>query len=223
MNDLVRVVSKLVAPLARKVRIMVGRCIIDAVDDSKKMQAVKVQVLEGMVRDDVEHFQPGGLSHVAPRGAEGIFLAVGGSSDHGILIMASERTKRPTGLQPGETMLYAVDGGHLHLKSDGSASFVPAGSGIINVGAEAAAEFAAQAGKTDSRISALESAHNALVSAFNTFLTTYSAHTHVEGAPYVTASPPALPGNTQPPSTPGVPATALTPGSSVAAQKVKVE
>lgn len=216
-------VVRLIAPLARRVRLMVGRCVLEAVDDSTKMQAVKVHVLEGVVRDEVEHFQPGGITHVAPKGAEALLLSVGGTSDHGIAILASDRTKRPMGLQPGETKVYAVDGGYLFLQQDGSASLVPVGSGLVHLGAESAAEFAAVASKTDNRISALENSHNTLVTAFNAFVTIFNAHQHLEGAPYQVAPPPATPNSTQPPASPASPGTLHTAGPSVAASKVKVE
>lgn len=160
-----RVFARLVAPLARRVRIMVGRCVLEAVDDSKKMQTVKVQVLEGMVREDVEHFQPGGLSHVTPKDAEALFLAVGGSSDHGIAIMASDRTKRPTGMAEGETKVYSHHGSHIYFKSDGSVEIVP-GDGEVHVGGASLSTFLARADKVDARMDSIETWASDVVSKF---------------------------------------------------------
>ncbi len=218
-----RLVAKLVSPIARRVRVMVTRAVLETINDDTDLQSVKLQALDDMVRDDIEHFQPGGLSHNPPADSEGLLLAVGGDSSHGVLLAAAARKKRPKGLQPGETKVYAVDGGYLLLKSDGSAQLVPQGSGIINVGATDPAEFAAKAGPTNSRFEALETAHNALVTAFNAFVALYNAHSQTSTTKFVVDAVNGSPVTVNAPATPAVAASTLTPGSSVAASKVKVE
>lgn len=226
MNGLVaKTVATLVRPLARRVRVMLGRCVLEAIVDTGQMQTVKLQALDGIVRDDVEHYQPGGLSHVTPKDSEALFLSVGGDSSHMIAILASDRTKRPTGLSSGETKLYAVDGGYIYLKQDGSVAIVQGDGALTHIGAESAAEFAAQANKTDSRIGALETAFNNHVTNFNALLAEYKAHNQASTATFqpLPAANGGQPVTVGPPVSAVLPSLTVTPGSSVAASKVKVE
>jgi phage baseplate assembly protein V len=102
--------------VAGRVRLMVGRCILEAINPGTKLQSVQIQVLAGEVRDNVEHFQPYGYSSVPHPGAEGISLAVGGSSDHKVVICIDDRRYRLTSLQEGEVALYTDEGDKVVLK-----------------------------------------------------------------------------------------------------------
>lgn len=204
MREIARVVVRLVAPLARRVRVMVGRCVLEAVDDSRLMQAVKVQVLEGMVRDEVEHFQAGGLTHRPAKGAEGIFLSVGGDSSHGVVILCSDRSQRPKDLEEGETKLYSVGGGFVHLKQDGS----------IDIAANEAAALAARADRTDTRCENIE----AKVEEIRARL---EAHHHLTTNKIATGGVNDPKQDTDPPQ--GTPILPLVPQTSTAADKVHIE
>lgn len=200
--------SRLVSPLARRVRLSIGRCVIEALNDERTLQMLKVQGLADVVRDDVEHFQPGGLTHVALEGAEGLLLAVGGDSSHSVALGVSNREKRPKGLSPGETKVYAVDAGdggvlgHLYLKADGTAELVPSGDGLVLLAG--ATQFLALANSVNTNFTNLIGSFNALVQVLKT-------HTHqASGEP---TSAPNEDDNM-------IPASAA---SSVAASKVKGE
>jgi phage gp45-like len=79
----VKAVQRLVAPLKRRVLLMVGRAVVERVYDDLKCQGLQVSLLNGEVRDKVEHFQPYGFTSHPPPGSEGVFLAVGGNRSHG--------------------------------------------------------------------------------------------------------------------------------------------
>ena len=107
--------------VAGRVRLMVGRAILQVVDDARLMQSVQVMVSEGEVRDLSEHFQHYGFSSVPHPGAEGIGLAVGGSTDHMVVHGLDDRRYRPKALAEGEVCLYTdEDGGtgehRIHFK-----------------------------------------------------------------------------------------------------------
>lgn len=116
-------VSRLIAPLKRRLRLIATRAVVSLITDSKGMQRAQVTGLAGEAMDP-EHMQPGGLSHVPLPGAEGVFLAVGGARDDGVVICISDRRYRPKGLQLGETALYndapAATQCVITLKADGS-------------------------------------------------------------------------------------------------------
>ena len=168
--DVVRIVRKVVAPIERRTRLTVSRAVVALVDDARKMQEVQVGLLIDETRD-AEHFQPFGLTGVPPKDSEGVFLAVGGNRDHGIVVCVSDRSKRPTGLQPGEAGLYNVEGLKVLCELGGK----------VYVGVKEDAELVAHAAKVDARCAAIESKLNSLIGKFNN-------HTHASaGATIVPA------------------------------------
>lgn len=107
------------ARIALRARLSIGRVVLGMVNDAAKLQAVQVTVQAGVVRDNVEHFQQYGYTSVPLPGAEGIGLAVGGSTDHMVVISIDDRRYRLRGLAPGEVALYDDLGHKVHLTRDG--------------------------------------------------------------------------------------------------------
>lgn len=111
-----RALEKLIAPLRRRVALMVGRCVVNLVNDALKMQAVQINLLSDETLDRVERLQNYGFtSHPRP-GAEGLAVAVGGSRNHTVLIVCDDRRYRLTGLAEGEVALYDDLGSKVVLK-----------------------------------------------------------------------------------------------------------
>ena len=102
--------------VAARVRLAIGRVVLGLVNDAAKLQAVQVTVRAGEVRDRAEHFQHYGFTSVPLPGAEGIGLAVGGSTDHMVVINIDDRRYRKTGLLPGEVAIYTRWGDYILIK-----------------------------------------------------------------------------------------------------------
>lgn len=120
---MIREFSKLAAPIARRVRLMIGRGVWQGGDDTPKMQTGQISLLADEVRDNVERVQQYGLTSMPHPGAEAVVVSVGGNRDHGLAIAVDDRRHRPTGLQPGEVALYTDenatgDGHRIALKRD---------------------------------------------------------------------------------------------------------
>jgi len=113
---MVRVFNKLIQPYARRIRLTVSRGIVRLVSDALKLQEVQIALLADETRDGVERFQNYGLTSVPLSGAEGVFLSVGGSRDHGIVIAIDDRRYRLKDLQAGEVALYDDQGQVIKLK-----------------------------------------------------------------------------------------------------------
>ncbi len=112
-------VERLLGRLNARVRASIGRAIVGLVNDSTKLQAVQVTLRADETRDDAEHFQHYGFtSHPLP-GAEGVGLAVGGSSDHVVVVCIDDRRFRLKGLQEGEVALYTDQGDKMIFKRNG--------------------------------------------------------------------------------------------------------
>ena len=105
--------------LAARLRGMVGRAVVNLVNDAAKLQGVQITMLADQTADDVERFQQYGLTSVPLAGAEGIALAVGGSTAHTVVIAVDDRRYRLRGLADGEVALYDDMGHRVHLTRSG--------------------------------------------------------------------------------------------------------
>lgn len=124
MQDVIRAIDKMMAPLRRRVLLAIGRGILLATDDGKKIQIVQISGLNGEVLNDRERFQNYGLASHAHPGAEAIFVSVGGLRNHAIVLAVDDRRYRIVGLAQGEVALYtdenqSEDGHRIHLKRGG--------------------------------------------------------------------------------------------------------
>lgn len=116
MNPVIR---QMMAPLQRRVALMVNRAVIVMVNDSLKIQGVQVNLMDGVTRDGVERFQNYGYTSNPHPGAEAIVVSIGGNQDHGIAIAVDDRRYRFTGLREGEVALYDDLGQKVYLTRDG--------------------------------------------------------------------------------------------------------
>lgn len=114
-----KAVNNMLAPLARRVSLMVGRASLAAVIDGGKRQFIQFMALAGEVKDKVEHVQPYGFASHAEAGAQVIFLSVGGNRDHVIAICVDDPRKR-IGLEPGEVAIFTDNGNKIVMKPDGT-------------------------------------------------------------------------------------------------------
>lgn len=114
-----RQIEKLMAPLKRRILLMVGRAVLHAVDDSLKLQGVQITALKGEVLDNVERFQNYGFTSHPHPGAEAILLALGGIRNHSVVIAIDDRRYRLKGLTEGESALYDDQGQVVYLKRNG--------------------------------------------------------------------------------------------------------
>lgn len=120
LDKLRNVVNQMIMPLRNRVYTMITRAVIETVKDSGNMQLVKVNLLAGEARDDVERFQNFGFSSNPPDGSECVAVSIGGNRDHLIIIVADDRNSRVKGLLKGESVQYNDKGDKWHLKTDGT-------------------------------------------------------------------------------------------------------
>ena len=112
--------KRVMAPLLSRIQSMLGRGILSATDDSQAMQHVKVTGLAGEVLDSLPHPQPFGFTSHCPSGGEAVMVFLGGSRDHGTVLMIDNSTHRKTDLAEGESCMYSKAGTHVYLKKDGT-------------------------------------------------------------------------------------------------------
>lgn len=134
--------DRLIAPLQRRVQLMVGRCILRAVNDDRKVQFVQVTMSEGEVREG-ERMQSYGFTSVPHPDCEGVAVAVGGNRNHLLVIASDDRRYRLKGLKSGEVALYDDLGQVVKLGRDG---IEVESKGSIKVTAAEGAEIVATQG-----------------------------------------------------------------------------
>ncbi len=113
-------VNQMLMPLRNRVYTMMSRAVVEMVKDSDGMQLVKLNILAGESRDDIERFQNFGFSSHPPSGSECVAITMGGNRDHLIVVVADDRASRITGLAEGESVQYNKNGDKWHLKNDGT-------------------------------------------------------------------------------------------------------
>lgn len=118
--------QRLLRPLAQRLQLMVGRAVLQLVNDGTAMQSVQVSLLADELRDNVERWQNYGFtSHPVP-GAEAVALSVAGSRDHVIVVAVDDRRYRLKGLAEGEVAIYTDEGDHIVIKRGGTIEVVAA-------------------------------------------------------------------------------------------------
>lgn len=113
-------IEKLMEDLRNRVRLMIGRAILLAVNDATAAQQVQAQLLADEVLDDMERIQQYGFTSVPLPGAEAVVVFAGGNRDHGLVIATEHREHRLTGLDPGEVAIYTKNGDKVLIKADGT-------------------------------------------------------------------------------------------------------
>ncbi len=132
-----RTVNRLLAPIARRVRLMARRAVVRLVYDDPKMQELQLSIFSGEVRDKVERFQDYGFTSHPIKGAEAVVLALGGNTDHGAVIRVDDRRYRITGLAEGEVALYDDQGQMVVLKRDKTIHITGTDHLIADIGTDA--------------------------------------------------------------------------------------
>ncbi|MDA3920966.1 MAG: phage baseplate assembly protein V [Salinisphaera sp.] len=110
--------ARLMAPVSRRVRGMIARCLLDSVDATTLRQIVQVKLLDGELAAGVELFEPYGFSGV-PLDGDGLFLAIGGNRGHGAAFNVGGKTHRPTDLAAGEACVYNQLGDRITIRQTG--------------------------------------------------------------------------------------------------------
>lgn len=114
-----QLIARTIAPVSRRLRLMVGRGVVTTISDAGKIQVAQVQLLDGEVRDGIEILHQYGCTSIAPGQPEGLYFSVGGDRDHGVMICVADRQFRLKEIAPGEVALYDDINQKIHLTRDG--------------------------------------------------------------------------------------------------------
>lgn len=117
--------------LVTKLKSIVVRGIIKAINDEAARQMCTATLLAGETKDRIERLQQFGVSSNCPAGASGVFVAVGADRSRLVCIGENHPDYRPTGLKAGETKLYDAFNQFVHLQESGVIEINAAGELLI--------------------------------------------------------------------------------------------
>lgn len=100
------------------IRGLLGRGVVQSVDESPMMRTVQGEFLPGDVREGLEHFEPYGFTSRVKEGAEIIAGFLHGDRSHGIVLVTADRRFR-LHVEEGEVAIFDDQGQKVHLKRDG--------------------------------------------------------------------------------------------------------
>lgn len=104
--DITTLVSRMLAPTARRLRLMVARAVVTAINDAGKVPTVQARLLDGEIRDGIELLHQHGFFSRPRIKPEGLYFSVGGDRDHGVMVATVDRGSNRPDLAPGETVVY---------------------------------------------------------------------------------------------------------------------
>lgn len=113
-------------------RLMIGRFVVNRINDAGGLQIGQVDGLEDETRDGVERVQNFGHSGNPPAGAVAVGVSVMGSRDHLIIVACDHPDHRVKNLSQGESALYGAFSNVLKMDKDGNA-VLNANKLILNV------------------------------------------------------------------------------------------
>lgn len=121
--------------LARRVRMISARAVVNLVNDGLKVQGLQIGVLSNETAD-VQRFQEYGFTSVPKDGAEAIVLAIGGVRSHGVVIATDDGRYRVKNLAPGEVALYTDEGDTIIFKRGKEIDITSGGKVKVNAADE---------------------------------------------------------------------------------------
>ncbi|ARK86037.1 phage baseplate assembly protein V [Burkholderia pseudomallei] len=105
--------------VARRVLLSLARALVTTVNDSGGVQMMQVKLNALETRDNTPRPVEFGLTSNPPVGSDAFVVFLGGDRSNGVVLGTVHQPSRPTGLQPGETMIYTQDGKQIYLTASG--------------------------------------------------------------------------------------------------------
>lgn len=109
-------ISRFLAPLSMRIRNMLARCVIKAINDDHKLQTATISILKNELKGNVEVFQLYGLDVNPPADTEAVVVCPNGDRSSAIVLAMGDRRFRITGKKSGEVAIYTDEGDYIHLK-----------------------------------------------------------------------------------------------------------
>lgn len=111
--------ERILSPIKRKIMLMIGKCILMAVDNSGKVMKLQLSGLKNETITDIERYQEYGFESYPKKDCEVLSAFIDGNRDNGVVICVSDRRYRPTNLSEGDVCVYDYSGLRITLDVTG--------------------------------------------------------------------------------------------------------
>jgi len=110
---------KVLEPIKVMIRMIFNRAILDTINNSTDIQLLKVSIMEGEVKDQIERLEDYGFTSVPKSGSEVLLGFIGGNKNQGIAIRVGDSRVRLKSLDAGEVAMYHESGTYIKLNKTG--------------------------------------------------------------------------------------------------------
>lgn len=117
---MISTIKAITEPLARRISLVVSKCILNIIDDSSQTQSAQSEFFPDEIYDDTEVWQHFGFSSVPPKGSEGIAVFPAGERTNPLVIATECKGKRFKNLKEGDSVIYSSAGNFIKINSDKS-------------------------------------------------------------------------------------------------------
>lgn len=117
--------------LYRRLLMVFGRALINAVNDGGGLQLMQIQLGKDEIRDGTPRFAEYGFTSNPKPGARAIAVFMGGDRSNGAVVATDDPRYRPTGLKSGEVVIYDDLGQKVYLTRTGIVIDAPLGLAIL--------------------------------------------------------------------------------------------
>ncbi len=98
--------QRFLLPIRRRIQLMIGRCVLKAINNSENTQKIQVVALNGENITDMERYQEYGFEAYPFAEAEALSTFINGNRDLGICICVHDKRYRPKDLSEGDVAVY---------------------------------------------------------------------------------------------------------------------
>jgi len=104
-------IGKLLQPIKNKIMLLIGRCILTAINNTGKTQTITGTGLSGEKLSDVERPENYGFtSSPRPSMSEAVIVFPNGNRGNGVAVVVADRDARPKTLSEGDVCIYDYRG-----------------------------------------------------------------------------------------------------------------
>ena len=125
-------IAKYLQPLKNKLMLIVGRCILTAINNSGKTQKVTCTGLNGEKLSDIDRLENYGFTSVPRAGSEGVVVFPNANRGNGVIVVMADREARVKTLTEGDVCMFdyrgtmiIIDSLGITLKTGDAGSWIP--------------------------------------------------------------------------------------------------
>lgn len=149
--------DRLLAPIRRRLRLIVSRAAIRASDDSTALQTLDLGLIGDETRKGAIRIAEYGFASRPPEGAEAVYVCPGGDRAQGVVVATDDRRNRPRDLAEGECCLWTPDSGkRVHCRANGQVDLGSEPEDFVALARAVRAELDAIKGDLDALKAAIE-------------------------------------------------------------------